>query len=188
MGGDFSTIDGLSVDGVARFNGYVWSKLDIDLPGTVDTLAIIPSQSDPIIPQKYDLWLGFDASGTATYAGLESVSNGGTAPAFPVIYFNRSGGTGATIQTLKNERTGKELLFNYSLLDGETLTIDLGATEKLITSSTGLPAQSAVLNNSMLGDWSLLTGNNDITSFVSEDGSPTIVGWMIWKDKFKSQN
>lgn len=176
-------------DRIARWNGYTYSHLDIDLPGAAQAFAIYPSKYvDPVIPQKYDLYLGFNTSGTGLYAGLETVSNGGTAPAFPKIFFNRSGGTTAIIQTLRNERTGKELLFNYSLQNGETLTIDLDSPEKSITSSTGSPAQGAVLANSALGDWSLSTGNNDVTSFVSTSGSPTVTAWMVWRDRYKSQN
>jgi hypothetical protein len=175
-------------DGIARWNGYTWAHLDIDPPGSGVGYGIWLGTSDPVIESKYDIWLGFNTTGTGAFAGLTSVSNGGTAPAFPKVVFNRSGGTTATIQTLRNERTGKELLFDYSLLDGETLTIDLAPTKKSIVSSTNLPVQNAVLPNSNLGDWSLLNGSNGITSFVSTSGSPTITAYLLYKDTYKSQN
>lgn len=178
--------------GLSRWNGSVFTSPDVSLPGTPPTSPVIRAilaskYVDPVVPQKYNVWIGFNDTGTGTFAGLETVGNGGTAPAFPKVIFNRSGGTAATIQTLRNERTGKELLLNWSLQNGETLTVDLAPTKKSVVSSTGLPAQSAILANSDLGDWALSTGNNNITSFVSTSGSPTVVVYLLWKDAYKSQ-
>lgn len=188
VGGIFTTIGGVALnDRVASYNGYVWSHLDIDLPGSPTVFSVMASnRADPVVPQKYDLYLGFSTTGTGAFAGKVTASNGGTAPAFPKIIYTRSGGTGATIQTLKNELTGEEILFNYSLLDGETLTIDLASPKKEIASNFFGPRQDAALAG--LDDWALLMGSNSITSFVSESGSPTVVGYMLWKDAFKSQN
>lgn len=190
LSGEFTQAGDIALaDRIARWNGYTYSHLDIDLPGSPIAYAIYPSkQIDSVVPQKYNLWLGFNTTGTGLYDGLETVTNGGTAPAFPAIVFSRSGGTSAIIETLKNERTGLELLFNYSLLDGETLTIDLAPTKKSITSNFFGGRQDAVLANSDFGDWSLLTGGNDVSAFVAAVGSPTVTAWMVWKDKYKSQN
>jgi hypothetical protein len=189
-GGAFTSAGGVTLsDRVARWNGSAWSHLDIDLPGTPTVYIFFASRyADPVVPRKYDLYLGFSTSGTGTYAGIATATNAGTTPAFPRIYFNRSGGTTAIIQTLTNERTGQELLFNYSLLDGETLSIDLSSPEKSVTSSFFGARAEAVLANSDLGEWSLLKGSNDITSFVSTSGSPTVTAFMLWKDRYRSQN
>jgi hypothetical protein len=189
-GGAFTSAGGVTLsDRVARWNGSTWSHLDIDLPGSPDTESIFASKyADPVVAQKYNLYLGFTTSGTGNYAGIATIASAGTTPAFPRIYFNRSGGTTAIIQTLRNERTGQELLFNYSILDGETLAVDLSSPEKSVTSSFFGSRQDAVLANSDLGEWSLLKGSNDITSFVSTSGSPTVTAFMLWKDRYRSQN
>lgn len=189
VAGSFTSAGGITLaDRVARWNGYSWSHLDIDLPGSPTTFYVYPSKYvDPVVSQKYNLYLGFNTSGTGLYAGLETVTNGGTAHAFPKIIFSRSGGTSAIIETVRNERTGLELLLNWPLQDSETLTIDLAPTKKSISSSTGSPAQGAILPNSDFGDWSLLKGDNDITSFVANDGA-TVTGYLLWKDRYKSQN
>ena len=42
--------------------------LDIDLPGSPIAYAILPSKYvDPIVSQKYNLWLGFSTTGTGNY-------------------------------------------------------------------------------------------------------------------------
>lgn len=190
VSGQFTEAGGIDLaDRIARWNGYTFSHLDIDLPGSPAVNAIYPSKYvDPVVPQKYNLYVGFNTTGTGTFAGLETISNGGTVPAYPKIIFNRSGGTTATIQTVRNERNGQELLFYYSLLDGETLTIDLVQTKKSISSSFFGSRQDAVLPNSDFGNWQLLPGNNDITSFVSTSGSPTITAYLLYKDTFDSQD
>lgn len=188
VGGFFASAGGITLsDRVARWNGSAWSQLDLNLPGTPSVIAILSSKfSDPVVPQKYDLFIGFDTTGTGYLGGKVTTSNGGTAPAFPKAIFTRSGGTSATISTLKNERNGNELLFNYSLLDGETLVVNLKSTQKSITSSFFRSRLDAVLPNCNFGDWQLLPGNNDVTSFVDVAGAPTVTGYMLWKDKYKS--
>lgn len=190
LGGVFSSVSGLTTtDSIARWNGYAFSHLDINLPGSATVFALMVSKYvDPVVPQKYNLYVGFNTTGTGTFAGLETIANGGTVPAFPKIIFNRSGGTTATIQTVRNERNGQEILFNYALLDGETLTVDLAQTKKSISSSFFGSRQDAVLPNSDFGNWQLLPGNNDITSFVSTSGSPTITAWVLYKDTYDSQD
>lgn len=189
VGGNFSSIGGLSLaDRIARYNGYAWSMLDIDLPGSPAVYTIFTGKADPVVPQKYNIYIGFTTTGTGNFAGTATPSNGGKTPAFPKAIFTRAGGTTATVQTLRNERNGQEILFNYSLLDGETLTIDLTQTKKSISSSFFGSRQDAVLKNSDFGNWHLLPGDNQITSFVSTAGSPTITAYLLYKDQYDSQD
>lgn len=190
--GQFESAGGINIaQSAVRWNGYTYAHLDIDLPGAagstvVWTVAVGPS--DPIIKSKYDIFLGFDSSDTGSMAGLVSAQNDGTSPAFPKIVLSRSGGNEAVIQTLRNERTGRELLFNYALLDGESLTIDLNPKNRTIISNFFGARMDAILANSDFSTWQLLPGDNDITSFVSESGSPTITSYIIFREPFKSWN
>jgi hypothetical protein len=190
VSGAFTSSGGITLaDRIARWNGYAWAHLDINLPGSATPQAILASKYvDSIVPQKYNLWLGFDTTGTGNFAGKITATNEGNAPAFPKIIYERSGGTTGIIETLKNETSGRELLFNYSLLSGERLTIDLTPTEKSIISNFFGPRPDAILANSDFGTWSLLPAANTISSFVATSGSPTITGWMLWKEQFKSQD
>lgn len=183
--GDFTQAGLLTTTAhLARWNGYAWVHYDFTYPFTGEGVVMASQYTDPVVKGNYDIWLGFDNSATGDYGGLVTVDNEGSTIAFPKIIFNRSGGTSATIETLRNERTSDELFFDYDLLDGETLTIDLSPTQKSIVSSQFGSRLDAILANSDFGDWSLLTGNNDITSFVLEGGAPTIVGYMLWRDSY----
>lgn len=188
VGGGFTSSGTLSIQGrMARWNGSSWSNVDVNL-GLISVFAILASKPDPINPRVYNVWTGSGVIGTGTYAGSATASNGGTISAFPKIILARSGGTSAAIRTLRNERTGRELLFNYSLLNGETLTIDLNPKARSITSSFFGPRMDAILANSDFSVWQLLPGSNQVTAFVSETGSPTITAYLLYRDTYRSYN
>lgn len=188
-GGAFTTAGGVDLaDGVARWNNYVWAHMDIDLPGSAEVYSVLPGVSDPVVEQNYDLFIGFDTTGTGTFANAVTVTNEGTVQAFPKIIYTRTGGTTAVIETLRNETTGKELLFDYALLDGETLVIDLAPLAKSINSSFFGSRLDAVLANSDFGIWSLQRGDNNITSYINESGTPTLAKYMLWRDAYSGYN
>ncbi len=190
-GGGFTSAGGISLaDRLARWNGYVWGHWDIDLPGLPNVNAILASKYvDPIIPQKYDLYVGFSTTGTGDFAGKTTVTNEGSVDVFPKFIFERNGGTVITLETIKNETTGKELLFDYDLLDGEQLTIDLTPTKKSIESNYFGDRLDALLANSNFGDFILETGDNDITCFAVDNFSlypSSLTAYALWKEIYES--
>lgn len=190
VGGDFTTAGSIAIaDNIARFNGYAWAHVDVDLPSAPAVYIVYPSllDVDPIT-KSYSLYIGFNQTGTGTYAGKTTVSNGATIKAFPKFIISRSGGTSATIETLRNETTGRELLFDYDLLDGETLTIDMDPTNLSVVSSFFGSRPGAILSNSDFGLFSLKPGSNDITSFVATAGGPTITAYLLWQPQYASQD
>lgn len=190
LSGTFTTLGNLTLTNrMARFNGYSFSHLDAVLP-TTNIQVIYPStyEIDPLVPENYTLWLGYSGTGTSAFAGIVTCQNEGTIAAFPKIVFSRSGGDGATITTLRNERTGQELLFDYSLLDGESLIINLNPKNRTIVSSFFGPRMNARLANDDFSTWQLLPGDNPISSFVDEDGSPTITAYILFREPYKSWN
>jgi hypothetical protein len=190
--GDFSTVGGGTVfvaEGIARWNGASWAHWDINLPGTPAVYVVLASQYvDAVINSNYDLFVGYNTTGTGYFAGEATATNDGTTPVYPKIVYNRSGGTTAILETLRNETTGKELLFEYIMLDGETLTIDLTPTNKSIISSQFGDRLDIVFANSDFGTWSLLPNDNSVTSFVDVTGAPTITAYMLYKDAYKSMD
>lgn len=186
-GGLFSIAGGITLtDKVAKWNGSSWAHLDVNLPGAATVRAVAFSDADPVIVQNYDVWLGFNTTGVGYFAGdlAAYVTNDGTVETFPYFKIKRSGGTSAILEEIRNETTGKELLFDYSLLDGETLTINLDPKQKRIISDFFGPRPDAVLANSDFGAFSLLVGDNDITCFVAVAGAPTVVATCVFQDSF----
>jgi len=103
---------------------------------------------------------------------------------YPFLKVKRSGGTTATLKTLRNETSGYELYFDYDLRDGETLTIDMNPKAKNITSSFYGKRLDAVLANSDMGQWRLRPESNLVSCFVDVAGAPTITAWLQWRDAY----
>ncbi len=184
VSGSITDADGILVDRVAAWNGSEWYRLDIDLPGSS---AIVYGAS-----LSGDLYLAFNDSGAAVYSVPASVSYMGTEQAYPVIEIARSGGTAARVQQLKNVATRATLYMDYSLLDGEKLTIDLRPSNFSVVSSFYGPVPRAILPNSSTASFYLSPGNqsggqiNPISCFVYGEGSPTVTAVIRWRDTYSS--
>lgn len=181
VGTDCPTINGLSIlDCVANWNKNAWSAEDVDLPGDSYVSAIFYDQeTDRVI-------LGFTTAGTAIVAGSPSAdaNNAGTADAFPVIKINRSGGTSATLVSIRNLTTNQALLFNWEMQDGEEITIDLRGTKKRIDSSITSSQLGKIMPNSNFSTFRLKPGVNDISLYVIGAGDPTITAYIQWESEF----
>lgn len=182
--GGFNTAGNLSLNNAraARWNGSNWAHLDMNIGGT-EGFSVYAGKVDPVIPTNFDLWFGSGNNSTVSFAGLVAVTNEGSAPAFPRIVFTRSGGTSATIKTLRNETTGKELLFDYDLQDGESLVVDLMPLDRQIYSKPSGQSKLDAMLVSSFGAWSLRSGSNNVTSFVDNTGA-TITAYLLWRDQY----
>lgn len=187
--GQFTAAGGLTfIERLAKWNGSAWAALDAEMPGLLTGLAIALGKSDPVIVENYDIFVGFTTTGTAKRAGKVTVMSEGTANEFPRIVVSRSGGTSARLLAIRNHTTGKELLFNYSLLDEETLTISLSPNKKSVVSGFFGPRPEAVLHNCDFGEFALQPEGNEITVFVNIVGAPTITAYMVWQDTYVGQD
>jgi hypothetical protein len=186
IGGFLTAAGGLTVSYMARWNGSSWSHADVELMSGVTVDAIDFGPVSPTIPQNYSVWIGHDSTGTVYYAGLTTVSNDGTENAYPVIQVRRTGGNDGTLYQIRNETTGKELLFDYTIQDGEVLTIDLDPLNKSIVSSMFGDRMDAILRNCDFGDWALQPGDNEITCFVQGNVPATVDTILIWRDAYGS--
>lgn len=140
LAGVFTTAGGLSLpDRVARWNGYVYSALTIDLPGSGSVYTID-------VDEDNNVYLGGDFAGTASALAVTGVMNPGGLNS-PVVFTVTGPGT---LVSLCNESTGEEMLFNLWINAGEVLTVNLIPGETAITSSWR--GRLEALPNS---DWSL---------------------------------
>jgi len=190
-GGAFTMAGGVSLaNRMAIWNGTTWAHFDASLPGAGDVYAFLPTQSyvnsrfsatNPLPSgiDSPDLYIGYSSVGTATVSYLNTVTNPGSASAYPVINIHRAeDGTSAVVEWIKNENTGDTLWCNYSLLKGETLTIDLTPGNRAIYSNFFGNVWRAVLRSSDLSSFRLLPSENYISVFVNPTGAPTITAWL----------
>ena len=186
VSGAFTTAGTITaVDRMAVWNGSTWMPPDLNLYGALNAVYGLDfGEPSPTVPECYDIYIGSTYSGTATFAGAATVTNAGTVPVYPQIVIARSGGTSARVVSVRNATTGKELSFDYSLLDGETLTIDTHPDRQTVESSFYGSRPDAILAGSDLAEFMLLPGSNTITAFVDVAGSPTITAYMLWSDAY----
>jgi len=147
--------------------------------------AVLASKRcDPVIERNYDLLVGFNTTGAGYFANSTTATNSGTESAYPQIIVERSGVNTTMLEEVRNETIGKELLFDYGLVDGERLTVDLTPTEKSIISNFFGSRMDAILAGCDFGTFTLQPGANQVTAFVAEGGAVTVTAWLLWVNKY----
>lgn len=182
VGGHFATAGGLALEsGLAIWNRSTWAAPDVALGGGVPVTAVE-------ITSGGDIYLGLSLpTSAAAGTGAETtVTNAGGARAYPTITISRAGGTLTKAIYIENTTTGKRLLLNYSLQDGETLTINLEPGRRSVISSYYGNVWSAVARSSDLTEFFLQPGDNAIRTLIAEAGTPTITAYMTWKTAYWS--
>jgi hypothetical protein len=168
--GGFTEAGGIALSNrMAVWNGTTWAHLDANLPGAPTVTAILCVRDN--------LYLGYNTEGTAYSSYLNTVTNSGSASAYPIIHIKRAeDGTGAIVEWLKSETTKDTLWLNYNLQKGEELIINLTPGERSIKSSFFGDVWRAVLRSSDLSSFRLLPDTNYISAYVNYDG--TITAWL----------
>jgi len=185
--GAFTTAGGVPVNTIAKWNGASWAQVDFREVATNAVTAITAGPADPVIEQNYDLWIGFATTGILMLrAWRETITNEGTEDAYPRINIIGLNAVSSIVYEIRNETTGKELLFAYTLLQDEELTIDLAPTRKSIVSSFFGRRQSAILPNCDFGTWCLQPGDNDISILVYDSAATGSDIEIIWSDPYWS--
>jgi hypothetical protein len=169
-----------------KWNGYTWADIPLQFPAATTVYALLTMDQDPVVPANYDVWWGFNTNGTLYSAGVATVTNSGSATAFPVIVVNRAGGTEQTLRSIRNETTGDEILMELAMLDGETITLDLRTGVKTLTSDWRGNLAGEILPNSNFATFSLLPGDNLISMYWTLTGAVTSVSFIRWKEQYHS--
>ena len=183
-GGLFTQAGPLTLaDAVARWNGFSWAHVGLDIPGapTLEGIAFAGN----------DIYLGFDTTGIAYVPGDNSVVNLGSAFALPNIEVKNYG----FLQSIRNETMEYDIPCDMLIQDGEIVTIDLSTGRKTVDSTwRPLGRLSDVLPASDLGtfkleshpraDYGAVDGANLITVFITDaapresgDNNNQLSGW-----------
>ena len=171
-GGEFTAAGGITVaDRTAKWNGYTWAHLDVDLFGAPIVYAIETCRQDLVVKQNYDLYIGFDTTGAAEIASDTTIINTGSRNAYPhtIKITREGGGIGTIIEEIRNETTGRELLFDYGILNGEIVSIHLEPGSRSME-STFAGKRWKILPASDVADFYLMPGTNNITMFIPTSG------------------
>ncbi|MCH7611710.1 MAG: phage tail family protein [Chloroflexi bacterium] len=157
----------LSMPRIGIWNGSTFVRADIDLPTAPTVSAFAGSNKD--------VYLGHGTSGSSTAGVKTSVTNNGSASAYPIVVFTGPG----TLKWLENFTSGDRLYFDLEAQAGEEITIDFLPQNKSITSNWRTGALQP-LRGSDFGSFRLLPGANDIIAYITgSDGNTEI--HMRWQ-------
>ena len=170
--GRFTSIGGITAAfGAAAWNGSTWTTLPFYLASAL---------GQTLLEYEGDLYIGYNGSGTATSSYTNTITNNGTADAYPVVHIKSTGGTSTTVSWLKNETTDRTVYLDYDLQSAEELILDFRPGRRSITSSYFGDVWRACLRGSEYSEFYLQSGANTISVYVSQVGSPTMVQYMTW--------
>lgn len=182
-GGYLSSVGDLALfDGIFQFTGSTITPLDVDLPGSPPTFAVLWFGGRP----TGELLLSLTATGTASTSGTTTVTNPGTAPSKPVIVISHptTATLTAPLYSIRNLTTGKVISFNLTLLIGETVTLDFN--QGTITSDLRGNLISTILPGSNFDSFALTPGPNVINIFSSLASGSLPTAYLYWTPLYAS--
>lgn len=172
--GSFTHAGGKLAPYLATWNGTLWQDLDI-----VPTAAMYAATG--LGTPDGRLFIGFDYSvdTSADVAGVTTVTNNGdTVTRIKLVL------TGyAVAHYLRNTTTRKTLYFNYTLLAGETATLDLSGPQLTFTSSMFGNVLDRISGGSQLTEFVLQPGTNVLTLFEQGIGFNAT---LFWHNRYQS--
>jgi hypothetical protein len=153
--------------GFAKWEGSVWIPFDIKIPNSPrDGLSILKASDNSI-------YFGWSLGGTASTSGVTTITNSGTAKAYPQIVASGPG----QLYVLRNNTTGQEINFDLYINSGETVTLDLTTGAKTFKSTFRGNIVNNVLPTSELSTWHLLPGANNISLFIDGGSAAAEITW-----------
>lgn len=160
---------------VVIWNGSVWVNFDL-------LVAVGAAQSGltALVTENNDFFMGYNDALTGESSAINTVTNSGTAIAYPRIKLIGGGAASPTnVQWIENQTTGDRLYMDMTVLEGEEITIDTAPERQSITSSLGRSVYDGILDGSNLGTFKLIPGANTVAVFATNTDSDTKVE-MVW--------
>lgn len=176
----------VAAKGVAYWNGSIWSPPEFLLPGSPTVYAALA------LPNG-DLYLGYDTTGDTDVPAVTTITNNGTAPAYPIFRLLQTGGAPSPLIAIENATTGKRITFAYDLKPGKDVWIDLrpktlGMYE--IYSPRGYGSEFIRFfrfgPDASLTDFVLQKGENELLLYAEASAGATIAANVRWIDSYES--
>jgi hypothetical protein len=175
--GGFTSSGGIALRSpIAKWNGSTWVGSDNNLVSTVTVQAITPDRAGR-------LYVGYSSFGTATQGGLTTVTNPGTARAYPVIKLYGPSSGSSRIYQIVNATTGRAIYLNLTLITGEIATLTLTPDNLSFVSDFRGNIASTILSGSNEADFFLQPGANVISALSA---NTTVVATMYFRPTYAS--
>ena len=176
-GGIFDTLNGVtSARGIARWNGSTWVNIDFDIAWTTVDAIAVKNDGTLVIGGQ-----GATTSGVA--AATTTITNTGTARAFPTIVINGPSSGTSRIYQISNVTTGRTIYLKYTINPGEIATLVLQPDSLSFTSDFQGNIIGTILPGSNEADFFLQPGANVISFFSA---SSTVTATIQWRPAYAS--
>jgi hypothetical protein len=161
--GEFDYASGIGINRVALWNGSTWANVDIQLAAgsTPSPTSVIFNGEDIIVGGSYFSEVAFHSR----YAGINYVTNDGTAEVSPIIYIKGE----VKLRYIENETTKKKVWFDLTILENEEIFIDFGAGKFYSTVRGDLTF--SLIPGGDFNAFTLIPGENKIAAFMRNDVS-----------------
>ncbi|KPV52151.1 hypothetical protein SE17_17195 [Kouleothrix aurantiaca] len=156
---------------MARVRSGAYAPMDVDLPGVPAVYALIQAPNGAIAA-------GFSTTGSAVAAATSTVTNTGTARAYPTLVLTGPTSGSARAYQLLNTTTGRAIYLNLTIQAGETVTLTFDPAALSFTSDFRGNIADAILPGSQESDFFLQPGANTMTLLVS---SSTVTATLRWR-------
>lgn len=211
-GGDFTVSGTISTTNVAQFGGTAWTNLADGQADPVLAMAYDANRQYLYVTTDtgYQIWngsawlpgevlmsgdpqaihttpdgtltIGGTGSADAVTAGHATVTNNGSADAYPTIVLTAT--ALVDLNSLTNATTGAALYFSTTMSTGEVITLTLRPDAiSMISSIRPGSILGDILPGSNISDWSLQPGANVIRLDASD-----VAAAMIWQDQYVDIN
>lgn len=173
----FPTPSSTMIDQIGIWNGTTTTPVDIDLPGASAEVYRIWTALDDTMT------IGYSTNGTATAAGVTTVTNAGTAPAYPTLTIKGPSSGTSRIYEIKNYTTGRAIYLDYTINTGETAILRFDPDNLSFTSDFQGNIASKILTGSNESDFFLQPGANSMSFFAADS---TVTATLQWRPQFLS--
>ncbi len=174
--GTFDTAGGITtINNIVRWNGSAFVYYDMDVNWS--TVFVATRGPDGTVV------FGGASSAAATSAALTTITNPGTARAYPIVRIvGPSSGT-ARIYNIANATNGRTIYLNYTINAGETATLVFQPDNLSFTSDYQGNIANKILSGSDTADFFLQPGANSISFFSA---STTVTATIYFRSQYTS--
>ena len=174
VGGQFTAINGVAIprSGLARWNGGAFVPADI-------AFTVTPVVSRIERGPDGSLYVALRSGGTtSTAAAVTTVTNPGTAKAYPTLTIKGPSSGTSRIYQIVNMTTGKAVYLNYTINAGETARFVFDPQRLSFTSDFQGNLASKILPGSTEAEMFLQPGANDLSFFAASSSVTAFLSWL----------
>ena len=167
------------IDGVAVWNGYVWTHPDIsEISNSLPALSM----------EEFNgiRYIGTSISDNLDISTVTTATNTSQALVYPVFKCKNSTTDNHTLLYLENNTTGKTIYLGYTIKPNEEVRISFIPGKKEAKSSVFGNIWQSVLKGSDVGEFYLRPGYNRIVFFADTTGTTTLTAYLEWTNTYLS--